>query len=88
MKDPVGGNNCALAQTIARDHPDAPGNHIYMVMYTVIQLASSYYIYLIPKDSSPSQLSLLVCLKTAWVLCLYLVDVILQVDCLSNLAYK
>ena len=45
VKDHVGGNNCALAQTIARDHPDAPGNdHIYMVMYTAIQLASSYYI--------------------------------------------
>ena len=45
VKDPVGGNNCALAQTIARDHPDAPGNdHIYKVMYTAIQLASSYYI--------------------------------------------
>jgi len=32
VKDPVGGNNCALAQTIATDHPDAPGNHIYKVM--------------------------------------------------------
>ena len=37
VKDHVGGNNCALAQTIARDHPGAPGNHIYMVMYIVIQ---------------------------------------------------
>ena len=29
VKDPVGGKNPALAQTIARDHPGAPGNHLY-----------------------------------------------------------
>ena len=47
VKDPVGGNNCALAQKIATDHPtdhpDAPGNHIYKVMYIVIQLALITY---------------------------------------------
>ena len=37
VKDHVGGNNYALAQKIARAHPGAPGNHIYMVMYIVIQ---------------------------------------------------
>ena len=26
VKDPAGGNNCALAQTIASDHPSEPGN--------------------------------------------------------------
>ena len=28
VKNDVGGSNCALAQTIERDHPGVPGNHI------------------------------------------------------------
>ena len=28
VEDPVGGNNRALAQKIARAHPGAPGNHV------------------------------------------------------------
>ena len=29
VENPVGGNHCALAQKIARDHPGEPGNHIH-----------------------------------------------------------
>ena len=29
VKDEVGGNNPVLAQTIARQHPGAPGNRVY-----------------------------------------------------------
>ena len=29
VEDDVGGNNCALARTIARDHPGEPGKHIH-----------------------------------------------------------
>ena len=29
VEDRTGGNNCALAQKIAGDHPGAPGNHIH-----------------------------------------------------------
>ena len=29
VEDPVGGNHCALAQKIARDHPGEPGNLIH-----------------------------------------------------------
>ena len=29
VEDNAGGNNCALAQTIAGDHPGEPGNYIH-----------------------------------------------------------
>ena len=29
VEDSAGGNNCALAQTIAEDHPGEPGNLIH-----------------------------------------------------------
>ena len=74
VKDHVGGNNCALAQKIATDHPGAPGNHIYKVMYIVIQLA------LITYNSFPRPKPLpafIACVpgKSLAILCLYLVDV-------------
>ena len=32
VEDPVGGNDPALALTIARDHPCTPGNHVYSIV--------------------------------------------------------
>ena len=67
VKDHVGGNNCALAQKIATDHPGAPGNHIYKVMYIVIQLA------LITYDSFPRPKPLpafIACLQLQIICCL------------------
>ena len=41
VEDKVGGNNCALAQTIARDHPGAPGNHIFNLQLSTLPYSVS-----------------------------------------------
>ena len=56
--DKVGGNNPALAQTIAGDHPGAPGNHIYSpcaMVYTknwlVTAVTNQFLVYTIAHGS-------------------------------------
>ena len=36
VEDKVGGDNPALAQTIAKEHPGTPGNHVYSSLATYV----------------------------------------------------
>ena len=42
VEDNVGGNNPAMAQTIAADHPGAPGNHLQQSVTNLCRSSLSY----------------------------------------------
>ena len=53
VEDKVGGNNCALAQKIATEHPDTPGKNIVSLVPGLVIFNRCVWFSLVPNALTP-----------------------------------